>query len=669
MQKKISTKFSVVKIDSLPILLQSFKILDNKGLAIDSSHFILDEIHGKIIFKNKVLPDSVWVKYRLINFKTDSVFYHKNPLFQNPIHGFAMNPFEYKPAEQSLKSLLDVGSGLNYGGSYTRGLQFGNSQSLVSNSSFNLQMSGKIANDVTVTAAMTDNNIPIQPDGNTAQIQDFDKIYIKLNRKNTTLIAGDYDLQKPNAYFLNVYKKLLGAIVTSTDSLKGNKQNNITVAGAISKGKYARNIFQGTEGNQGPYRLTGSNGETFIIVLAGSEKVYINGQLLKRGAENDYTLDYNLGELIFTPNRLITKDARIQVEFQYSDKNYLRTTLFAADEFKMKNWTFRMNLYNEADAANQPQQALTTQEKKLLNSIGDSIQNALIGSSNATSYDVNKILYRKVDTTLNAIKDSIFIFSVNKDSVLYNVSFSYFGAGLGDYEQLKIAANGRVYGWVGKHKGSYLPMVKIIAPNKQTVITASADFKNDVQKFNVEAAVSQFDPNTLSSVNNSNHTGIAFHLNDEQKWNVAKNIFADKPQTQVGYEFVQNNFKPVENFRTIEFTRDWNLTNTKNYNQQIMNAGLQLNFKHNIGLQYAANALLMDSVYKGFKHNLKTSITQNLWNFSAGGSYLNFTNQKINGSYFRPEAHLSKFIFKKKIKIGLNWSREWNQQKVNDTIK
>ncbi len=654
--------------DSLPLLHHSLIITDKFFNKIDTAEYEVDEQNDKICFKKTLPIDSVILTYRLIDFKIDSVYFHKNPSLQSPLHGFAMNPYEYKPEEQSLKSALDLGSGLNYNGSYSRGLQFGNSQSLVTNSSFNLQMSGKIANDVTVTAAMTDNNIPIQPDGNTAQIQDFDKIFIKVQRRNTLLTAGDFDFQKPNSYFLNAQKKLEGLQVQSVDTFKNKMQNSITVAGAISKGKYARNIFQGTEGNQGPYRLTGSNGETFIIVLAGSEKVYINGQLLKRGAESDYTLDYNLGELTFTPNRLITKDARIQVEFQYSDKNYLRTTLFAADELKIKKWTFRMNLYNEADAANQPQQPLTTDEKKLLQSVGDSIQNALIGSSSATSYDVNKILYRKIDTTLSGIKDSIFVFSVNKDSTLYNVSFSYFGAGLGDYEQLKIAANGRVYGWVGKHKGSYLPMVKIIAPNKQTVITASADFKNEVQKFNVETAVSQFDPNTLSA-NNVNHTGVALHLNDEQKWNVAKNIFADKPQTQIGYEFVQNTFKPIENFRTIEFTRDWNLTNTQNLNQQLLNAGVQLNFKHNIGLQYAANALLMDTAYKGFKHNFKATITQSTWNFSAGGSYLNFVNQKINGSYFRPEAHLSKYLFKKKkVKTGLNWSREWNQQKVNDTM-
>ena len=90
-----------------------------------------------------------------------------------------------------------------------------------------------------------------------------------------------------------------------------------TASIAISRGKTARQTIAVQEGNQGPYRLEGAEGERFIIILAGTEQVWFDGKLMTRGLEEDYVIDYNAGDITFTPRRLITEYSRIIIEFEY----------------------------------------------------------------------------------------------------------------------------------------------------------------------------------------------------------------------------------------------------------------------------------------------------------------------------------------------------------------
>jgi len=204
--------------------------------------------------------------------------------------------------------------GLNYSGSFGRGLTAGNSQSLVLNSTFNMQLGGKIGDDINLRAVISDANIPIQAEGTTQQLQEFDQVFIELSKDKQKLIAGDYRLNRPNGHFINYSKKLKGLLYENTSIYTNN--GNLAVSGsfAISGGKFSRNQVQTNEGNQGPYKLQGADNEQFIIVQSGSEKVYLDGELLVRGENNDYVIFYDRAELLFTEKRPITKDSRIIID-------------------------------------------------------------------------------------------------------------------------------------------------------------------------------------------------------------------------------------------------------------------------------------------------------------------------------------------------------------------
>ena len=193
--------------DSLTVVPESIVLRDTLGQRLPDTLAIAQ--NRLILLDSSLLNySSVRLSYRVLPFALGAVQQRLDTSeakqLENEGIGLAYNPYERD------ETLLDF-RGLNYNGNFTRGISFGNNQDLVLNSSFNLQLAGELGDGVEILAAITDENIPIQPEGNTQQLREFDRRFIQLRTGQDQLTAGDYELQRPDSYFMNYFKKLQGA--------------------------------------------------------------------------------------------------------------------------------------------------------------------------------------------------------------------------------------------------------------------------------------------------------------------------------------------------------------------------------------------------------------------------------------------------------------------------
>jgi hypothetical protein len=588
--------------------------------------------------------------------------------------------YDYSPYEPVKKPWETTG--LKSSGTYTRGISFGNSQNLTFNSNLNLQLDGKLGSDLELRAALSDNSIPLQPDGTTRQLQEFDRIFIQLKRKQTILTAGDYDLTRPVGYFSQYIKRLQGTMVESTFKVQKDTVH-FRSALAISKGKFARQIIKGQEGNQGPYRLQGTEGERFIIVLAGTEKVYIDGQLQRRGLEDDYVVDYNLGEIVFTPHRFITKDSRIIVEFEYAVQTYLRSTAAFNTDWKRANSRFYFNLFSEQDARNSVgTQALSLSERQSLVDAGDNLRNAYSsGIDTLASFDPGRVLYRIVDSVVCGVATPFLMYSSNPDSARYSVRFTEVAVGQGHYILAPTAANGRVFKWsppdpiTCKLTGNYEPIVKLIAPELRQLWTAGFDlnpYKNT--HLSAELALSNRDLNRYSLLGNRDNVGTAGIIRWKQQFVLGQKKQSERVESRwrgefsANYERTTRAFQALNPYRSAEFTRDWNSEALRDtVAEQIGRAGISLKNKQWGNVQYSFGTFQRRGVYTGIRHFTSFLFKKKGWEVSAERNFLKTDGLVELTQFDRPKADFSRTFFKKDatgqravFKTGIYAEREKN---------
>ena len=552
---------------------------------------------------------------------------------------------------------------MDYRGSFSRGLAVGNSQDLVLNSNFDMTLQGDLGGGLQIKGVISDDNIPIQAEGNTQQLREFDKVYIELSKDRSFLKAGDYVLKEEELYFSRYFKKLQGASLGHSVQI-ADKEVLGDVSYAVSRGKFARQSLNVTEGNQGPYKLTGNDGERFLIVLSGTERVYSDGKLLKRGEQYDYIIDYNSAEVEFTINHIINAFSRIIIEYEYTDQNFLRTLYAGEVGVYEENWDFGINFYSEQDNTSIAGFAeLDSTRLNILSASGDDPNQSVIsGIFIPEPDDVNAVFYNIRIDPVNNFQFLEYVDERGANSVGANFSEVEINAGEYIIDE-EIAINQRVYKYVGQNQGNYSPIIKLITPKQKQLINVFGNYKiGENSSIGAEMGISRNDINRFSDIDNGDNNGTAFVLKHKQN-NPLTNGSNWSLSTLFSAEYKKDNFVALNPYRAQEFNRIWSLDQTREqYNELLGTASATLSFKNKFKLQYQYNHFSQFENYLGNKNFVSINWDDKNWDILASTDLLNAESKSLKSQFYIPSIAINNKYGEDGWTYGLYYNKDQNKR-------
>lgn len=544
-----------------PVVVPGSERILVDAVPLDSSRYQIDYRFGRLWIEDLEGEEEIVAVYWTLPFRFKDAY----RLHTIAPADTAPAPDVPVPQEDERAVAFRAPSRLQHSGSITRGILAGNNRDVTVESGLRMQLSGEIVDGVDVQAVLTDENTPILPEGTTQRIEEFDRVFIGIDAPYGSAQLGDFDLRFASSEFAPFARKLQGATVDvplpEGGVLAGG---HVAVAGATSRGTFRSQEIEPIDGVQGPYRLEGSEGERFVLVVPGSETVYVDGEQLTRGETNDYTIDYSTAEITFTPGVIVTSDKRIKVEFQYTSTQFTRTLVGSQVETRL--WRtddgsararFGASVLREADSREFAEEFGFSRE--------DSLVLAGAGDGPAQSDGAERVEFEPEAAYVHYRRevrggDTVYI-AIDRapaDSVaVYRVHFSRVGPDEGAYARVGRSINGILYEYRGPGAGDYLPVRILPKPIRQRVIDLHGGVEPlpGLELFG-EWAQSIHDRNRLSSIGDEDDRGDAFvggvRLRSVQ-------VGPGRISGEMRRRFVAGNFASFNRIRPVEFERRWNL--------------------------------------------------------------------------------------------------------------
>ncbi|EGV42109.1 hypothetical protein BZARG_495 [Bizionia argentinensis JUB59] len=662
-----------IRIDSVSINSSFFSLKKLDASFIDESYYEVDFAKAILKLKKPIDADSIVINYLAYpEFLTKTYRQLDDKIILANTNN---QQLLYKFSQSSEQSNFMPFDGLTTTGSISRGVVIGNNQNSVLNSELDLQITGKLNDKVSLRASIQDSNVPLQEAGYSQRLDEFDQVFIELFSDNWKIRAGDVDLENTDSYFGNFTKRVQGLAVNAKLNHDA-ASTNLFAAGALVRGQYTTSQFTAQEGNQGPYKLKGSNAELYVLIVSGSETVYVNGIALERGENKDYIINYNAGEIIFNSTFPITSEMRITVDYQFSERNYSRLVVFGGAKYDSEKFKIGVSIYSENDSKNSPlQQNLSEDQVEILANAGDDKSLMVAPSSSPEAYNENRILYKK--ELINGIE--AFVFSNNPEDELYSARFMPVGFNQGNYiisdefNGEQINAISTIFKYIepiaGEPQGNYEPIIQLVAPTKlQMAIVNGSYAPTEQTNIDFEVAGSKNDLNLFSNIDNENNDGFAGKIKVDQAiikkdslWNINAMIDTD---------FVQEDFRSVQRIYNAEFNRDWNLDQPTMANQTVVpQLGNQLFFKTGLrtfhpekGLaSYQFEHLNYSENFNGNRHVTFADLHLNKWHILSNSSFLTANSINSTSNFIRSYNRITYSL--NKAWVGTRLALEDNEQK------
>lgn len=483
-----------------------------------------DPLRGRVHLLQTVwLGRPAWVRYRVLHLDLPAEL-SLRPRESVPWVGGGLDSL----AQDSLagarlpdREELD-GSRLVASGSFLRGVRVGSGGQVGMESGLRLQVEGQIGPDVEVQAFLSDRNTPIQPEGRSQNLEEIDRIHVQVRSPRWQARLGDIDLALKSGSYLD-----LSRTVDGVQAGYEHEGTRLLAHLAAARGRFRRMEWTGQEGVQGPWQLRTEQGGDQILVLAGSEKVWLDGVELTRGEDRDYVMDYALAQLTFTARRPVSAESRVAVEFQYAERVYLRS-LYGFDSRLQPRpgLELRLGLAGERDDGGRPLDLfLDDEDRRVLAEAGDGGGAAVAAwGSGIRRVEDGQGSYRLVDSLAGRWGQYEWAEEPADPAYRYELRFTELGRSAdgtlrGDYSR-QISSSGRIhFRFEGVGQGAWAPLIPLTAPTAHEVLDGSLTWRRGPWAVEGEAALSRQDLNLFSSRDDGDNLGAA--LRGALRWTSA----------------------------------------------------------------------------------------------------------------------------------------------------